>query len=351
MSGVLEYKCPACGGRLLFDSNAQRMKCPYCDSEFDINEVSQPESPRPDAFKAEYKELAPEEKEGMVVYSCPSCGGEITGDINTAATFCPFCGNTAIIPQKVTGMLRPDLIIPFKITKEDAQNALKKFYKGKALLPGVFQEQNRIESIKGLYVPYWLFDCDTKASIDYKATNVQAWSDSEYNYTKTDYYQLYREGGASFEYVPADASVKMDDAYMESIEPYKYAEAVEFNTAYLSGYFADKFDVESDSAKQRVNERVKNSMISLFQSTALGYTTCVPVNTNLNFEHGKLRYALMPVWMLNTKYGGKNYLFAMNGQTGKFTGVLPVSWGKFFLWLFSLFVGLGAVGTLIVMLV
>ncbi|MDR2648431.1 MAG: hypothetical protein LBB94_01740 [Clostridiales bacterium] len=342
---VLEYKCPACGGTLLFDSESQRMKCPYCDSEFDTKEVSESESP--DIFKLESKELSQEEKAGMIVYGCPSCGGEIVGDSATAATFCPFCGNTAIIPQQLTGMLRPDLIIPFKVTREAARDALKSFYKGKALLPSVFRQQNRLESIKGIYVPFWLIDCEAHASIQYKATNVQVWSDAYYNYAKTDYYRLYREGGVNFERIPADASTKMDDAYMESIEPFDYKAAVNFNTAYLSGFFADKYDVDSGAAKQRSDQRVRNSIISLFRSTVTGYATCESVSVNLRLSHGKLRYALLPVWMLNTQYNDKIYTFAMNGQTGKFTGALPMSRGKFFIWFFGLFVGLGAIGTLI----
>ncbi|MDR1560451.1 MAG: hypothetical protein LBS84_12325 [Clostridiales bacterium] len=344
---VLEYKCPACGGTLLFDSESQRMKCPYCDSEFDMKELTESESSKPDIFKLESKELAPDEREGMVAYSCPSCGGEIVGDGITAATFCPFCGNTAIMPRQLTGMLRPDLIIPFKVTEEAARDALKAFYKSKTLLPSVFRRQNRIESIKGIYVPFWLFDCATRASIQYQATKVQLWGDSDYNYTKTDYYRLYREGGVNFERIPADASSKMDDAYMESVEPYDYNEAADFDMAYLSGFFADKYDVDSDSAKQRADQRIRNSIISLFQGTVMGYATSVPESTNLRFSHGKLYYALLPVWMLNTKYNNKIYTFAMNGQTGKFTGALPMSWGKFFLWFFGLFVGLGAIGTLI----
>jgi hypothetical protein len=218
-------------------------------------------------------------------------------------------------------------------------------------LPSIFQQENRIESITGIYAPFWLFDCETQASIRYNATKVRVWSDSSYSYTKTDYYRLFREGGVNFERLPADASTKTDSAYMESIEPFDYNEAVSFNTAYLSGYFADKHDVDSEESKQRANKRIKNSIIKLFQSTVSSYNTCTIENTNLRLSHGKMSYALLPVWMLNTNYDDKTYIFAMNGQTGKFTGLLPISWPKLFIWFFCLFLGLGAVGTLIVVLI
>jgi len=351
---VLGYKCPSCAGTLLFESESQQMKCPFCDSEFDVKELGCIEDPGtldPDVFKMDSHELAPEESEGMVVYSCPSCGGEIVGDSSTAATFCLFCGNTAILTNQLTGMLRPNLVIPFKVTKAQAEEALKAFYQGKTLLPSMFHQENRLECIRGIYVPFWLFDCETHASIRYKATKVQVWSDSNYNYTKTDYYNLYREGDVNFERLPADASTKMDSAYMESIEPYDHKEAAEFNMAFLSGFFADRHDVSSDDAKVRADQRVRSSVTSLFQSTCSGYSTCVPESTHVKFAHGKICYALMPVWMLNTKYEEKIYQFAMNGQTGKFTGTLPVSWPKFFIWFFSLFLGLGLIGTLVVLMI
>ena len=351
---VLGYKCPSCGGTLLFESESQQMKCPFCDSEFDVKDLGCIEDPGtldPDVFSMDSRELDPQESEGMVLYSCPSCGGEIVGDSGTAATFCLFCGNTAIMTNQLTGMLRPNLVIPFKITKAQAENALKEFYKGKTLLPSTFHQENRLECIRGIYVPFWLFDCETHASIRYKATKVRVWSDSNFNYTKTDYYNLYREGDVNFERLPADASTKMDSAYMESIEPYDHKEATEFNMAFLSGFFADRHDVSSDDAKTRADQRVRSSVVNLFQNTCKGYSTCVPESTHVKFAHGKICYALMPVWMLNTKYDEKIYQFAMNGQTGKFTGTLPVSWPKFFLWFFSLFLGLGIIGTLIVLMI
>jgi DNA-directed RNA polymerase subunit RPC12/RpoP len=355
---VQEYKCPSCGGALAFDSKEQQMKCPYCDSVFDVEAVRAFN----DALEQEPKDhygwetydqstgsgdWKSSELDSMIAYSCPSCGGEIVADKNTAATSCPYCGNHAIISQKLTGMLRPDYVIPFKLDKKAAQEALAGFYKGKPLLPKSFAGQNRIEEITGIYVPFWLFDCATHAGIQYKATRVHHWSDSKYDYTKTDTYQIFREGGMKFEKVPVDGSRKMEDTYMEAIEPYDYNAAVEFQSAYLSGYLADKYDVDAESAKPRANARIKQSVEKAFAATVTGYATCVPEHVRVAFSDGSVRYALMPVWMLNTKYKDKIYTFAMNGQTGKLIGSLPVSWGKFWAWFIGIFVGASALGFLI----
>ena len=162
------------------------------------------------------------------------------------------------------------------------------------------------------------------AKVRYKATKIRTWSDSDYNYTQTSYYMVHRGGSVGFEYVPVDGSTKMADDLMESIEPYNFGEAVDFQTAYLAGYLADKYDVTAEESIDRANERVKQSTEQAFAETVIGYDTVVAENTSVQFHGGKAKYALYPVWLLNTTWNGNKYTFAMNGQTGKFVGDLPV---------------------------
>ena len=245
------------------------------------------------------------------------------------ATSCPYCGNPVVVVDSFDGMLRPDYVIPFKLDKNAAKAALENHVKGKVLLPKLFKSKNRIDSITGIYVPFWLFDCDTDANIRYKATRISSWSDSRYNYTKTDHFSLLRSGSMGFDKVPVDGSTKMDDTFMEAIEPFDYSQTVDFQTAYLAGYLADKYDVDANASIPRVNERIKASTVSAFQSTTMGYATCVPEDVNVRIKQGAIGYALLPVWMLNTEYMGKTYSFAMNGQTGKLIGDLPCDRAKF----------------------
>ena len=180
----------------------------------------------------------------------------------------------------------------------------------------------------GVYVPFWMFDCDCSAAITYGAQMVTSWSDSNYNYIKTDYYRLFRSGSVGFANIPVDGSKKADDAYMEAVEPFCYDDAVEFNGAYLSGYMADKYDVSAEESIERANERVKNSTVSVFKETTSGYAAVIPESTKISFSGGKIRYSLLPVWMLNIKYMNNTYKFAVNGQTGKVVGEYPVDNGK-----------------------
>ena len=211
-------------------------------------------------------------------------------------------------------------------------------------MPKSFQSDSYIEEIKGVYVPFWLFDADADAHIRYRATRVRHWSDSKYNYTETSYYMIKRDGSLGFERVPVDGSSKMPDDLMESIEPYMSEDAVDFQTAYLSGYLADRYDVTSEQSIDRANQRIKNSTEQAFAETVKGYTTVIPENTSIQLSNGKISYALYPVWLLSTQWQGKTYTFAMNGQTGKFVGDLPVDKGAYWRW-FALVGGIAAVAT------
>lgn len=334
MSALIEYKCPCCGGAIEFNSNSQKMKCPYCDTEFEIEalkeftEASQSAGDSLD-WDCPSSEWGAEETSGMKVYSCKSCGGQIVADDTTAASACPYCDSPIVMTGQLTGGLKPDMIIPFKIDKEAAKNALSNYLKGKFLLPKSFRDEHRIDEIKGVYVPFWLFDCDADANIRYRATRVRSWRSGDYRYTETSHYLIVRDGSIEFEKVPVDGSEKMPDELSEAIEPYNYSGCVSFDTAYLAGYMADKYDVSAEQSRNRANERIRNSTQQEFRNTVMGYATVIPEKTDIRLRSGKIRYALLPVWMLNTTYKGKVYRFAMNGQTGKFVGNLPTDMGRF----------------------
>lgn len=350
MATLLEYKCPACGGALSFDSSLQKVKCPYCDTEFEMEALRELD----DALNNEPQEdmtwqtgpgadWQTGEEETLCTYVCNSCGGEILCDENTAATNCPYCGNPVVMAERLAGSLRPDLVIPFKLDKEAAKAALARHLKGKPLLPKVFRSENRLEKLQGIYVPFWLFDADAQANIRYHATRVRHWSDSRFDYTQTSHYSIHRAGTLAFAGVPVDGSKKMADDMMESIEPYYLSQAVDFQTAYLAGYLADKYDVTAQQSEERANSRIKTGTEQAFASTVMGYSTVVPQSSAVRLTNSKVRYALYPVWMLSTNYRGKVYQFAMNGQTGKLVGDLPMDWGAFWKWLLGLTAAITAV--------
>lgn len=347
MAAIQEYKCPCCGGAIAFDSTLQKMKCPYCDTEFEVETLAGYDSvlkeDQPDEMEWGHTERENWQEGELRAYACKSCGGEIACDENTAATSCPYCGNPVILMGQLAGDLKPDAAIPFKVDKEAAKAALRAHYEGKRLLPKVFKDENHIDEIKGIYVPFWLFDAKAKANMRYRAAKTRMWSDDKYNYTETSYFAVSRSGSISFEKIPVDGSAKMPDDLMESLEPFDYKDMVDFQTAYLAGYLADKYDVDAKQGENRANERIRQSAQGVFDATVKGYSTVTKEAGSIRLKGAKVSYVLLPVWLLSTTWEDKNYLFAMNGQTGKMVGDLPMDKGAYKRWLFGLTGAIGAV--------
>ena len=279
----------------------------------------------------------------MKAYSCPSCGAELICDESTAATSCPYCGNPTVVPGQFSGELKPDFILPFKLSREDAIKALREHYKGKILLPKTFTNENHVQEIRGVYVPFWMFDGQAEGSVDYEGLIIHVYESGDYEITETEHYDVRRGGSIAFEKVPVDASSKMPDDHMDSIEPYNYKDLRAFSTAYLPGFLADQYDVSVEQSASRADTRCKDSCESALRSTVTGYTTCTPETQTVRIRRGQVQYALLPVWMLHTKWKGKDYLFSMHGQTGKLTGDLPGSWGRCWAYFSGIAGGLAAV--------
>ena len=370
---VTNHKCPSCTGPLHFSSESGKLECDFCGKSYTVAEIEALYADK-EAKAAEAKQDADaketeedikieetewdtssltddwgEDGKKMKAYNCPSCGAQLICDENTAATSCPYCGNPAVVPGQLTGALKPDYVIPFNVSKDEAVAALKNHYKGKFFLPKSFKSENHIQEIRGIYVPFWLFDGEAVGSANYKAAITSTYRSGNYEVTQTKHFNVHRSGSIAFEKIPVDASSKMPDDHMDSIEPYNYGELKPFSTAYLPGYLADKYDVSIENCVQRADVRCKNTLEAALRATVTGYTRCITQSTNIGLKRGKVHYALLPVWMLNTKWNGKEFLFAMNGQTGKLIGDLPMDWKKFWLTFFAIMIPIAVIVTVIMM--
>ena len=272
---ITNYQCPACTGPLHFAGASGKLECEYCGASYEVAEIEAMYAEK-EKQAAEAQQAAEEQRsqqgaagdgawdtsglqgdwgtdtDSMRAYSCPSCGAELICDETTAATSCPYCGNPTVVPGQFSGQLKPDYIIPFKLSKEDAVKALKAHYKGKFFLPKSFMAENHVQEIQGLYVPFWMFDGEAQGQTRYAATRSTTYRSGDYEVTETEHYDIYRSGSIGFEKVPVDASSKMPDDHMDSIEPFDYGELKPFSTAYLPGFLADKFDVTVEESQKLV---------------------------------------------------------------------------------------------------
>ena len=344
---ITNYQCPACTGPLQFDAATGKLACQYCGSAYAPQEIEALYAEK-DAKAAETKAAADAKREkaaasgsdewdmsglssdwgadanGMRTYNCPSCCAELICDETTAVTACPYCGNPSVVPGQLSGVLKPDFVIPFKVTKEKAIAALKEHYKGRPFLPNAFKQKNHLEEIKGVYVPFWLFDGTADCDAVYDCEKTHTYRSGDYDVIHTDHFEVLREGSVSFSRIPVDGSTKMPDDYMDSIEPFDYGALKEFSTGYMPGYMADKYDVSAEECSERADARAENTAEQCLRDSVINYSSVLERHKNIRLHRGEVKYALLPVWLLTTKWNGENWLFAMNGQTGKFVGKLPV---------------------------
>ncbi len=325
--GAINNKCPACSAPIMFNPKLNKWKCEYCSSEFTLEEMQKYNNASSEKVNEKGEDT---EDLDLVSYKCQNCGAEIVADENTAATFCVYCGSVAILKSKLSGKFAPDSIIPFKKTREEAIKAFESLAKGRPLCPKDFTDKKNIEKIKGVYIPFWLHNITVSGSYDSKATKVTTWVSGDYAFTKTDYYELLRNGEVSYIRVPVDGSTNFDNDIMNSIEPFDYSELIKYNHAYLSGFFAEKYDVPTEDTISEASNRALESTKDIFYEGVGAYSSKTVTNNTLKPTENSTEYALLPVWMVNVKYGDKSYIFAMNAQTGKFIGNIPLDKKKAF---------------------
>lgn len=341
---VVTYKCPNCDGGLIFDAESQKFHCEYCLSYFTEEELinaGQAKSEEQPADNAENinsedsQEAAEEEFDG-VVYTCPSCGAEVVVDSTKAASHCCFCHNPVVISGRLDGKFKPDCVIPFAIDRDEAVENFFKWFKKKWFVPKNFFSKKQLSKISGVYFPYWVGDCDSQAQINATGTKIRTWRKGDIKYTETSTYSVVRAGDIKFRDLSKNALSKANKALAENVQPFDFSDVKNFNMAYLSGFEAEKRDIEASELEEQVRSEVLDYSAEILRGTISGYD-----GVSLSEKHASIgiswKYALVPVWLMTFKSGGKDYFYAMNGQTGNTCGKLPVSRSKLAILFASLF--------------
>lgn len=326
MEQVMEQKCSSCGAPLRFDPDMGKLVCDSCGNrqaipdELQIGDV--------DLGGFDFHEMirhATDENAGALpIYHCVSCGAEVIAPETQIATTCPYCGNNIVLTDKVTGKLRPDGLIPFRIDKKKLPDALKEFYKDKALLPRNFFSEQTLGKVTGVYVPFWMFSGNVNGTLRFRGETATTHRQGDYQVTQTHHFQLVRDADMVFRDVPVDASGRISDKLMDSLEPFDTSDAKPFDMRYLAGFTADRFDQEKNDVADRARRRMIASTEDAVIATLGGYLGVRRAGGSLT-ANLRAKYMLLPVYLFSIDYGGKTYEFAMNGQSGKVVGELPVS--------------------------
>lgn len=329
-----KYSCKTCGAELYWDSQAGCLKCEYCDSEFQVSDFENNENEKTDKKikeqKAEENSTATDDSESkdLVVYKCTECGAEIITAKSTIATTCAYCGRAVSLTNKIVGNFKPDMVIPFAITKEKAEEIYKKYCNSTFLTPKHFKDENELKKMKGIYVPFWLHSFTDNAKTTLHCENITSRREGDDKVVIHHQYRVNMETEGKFEKIPTDALQNLDNALMDSLEPFNYDKLEEFNPAYMAGYYAEHFNDSSDETTKRAKSRASTAMQQKAIENAGNYNTKgISLHTD-NILDYNCDYVMLPVWLFNTEYKGKKYTFAINGESGKITGKLPLSISK-----------------------
>lgn len=354
---VISFKCPNCDGELIFDPATQKYKCEYCSSSFSQKELDELQP----AVGAETKEtVEPQQEEHTdnqqldennmenqseakqtsesqdgnaaeeaVIYSCPSCGAQIVTDATTAATFCYYCHNPVVLGGRLEGKYLPNKVIPFKITKKQAEQRFLEYVGKKKFVPKAFFNKKQIECLSGVYFPYWLYDVQLQGAMNAEAKAVRVWVAGDEEFTETKNYQLVREGDVLLKNLPENALQKANSKLASGVMPYKFEDMEEFQMGYLSGFLAERRDIEQDTVQGKMQNEMRTQAEKMMRDTMKGYNSVRVLNSNFKALKEKWSYVLLPVWTVTYKgRNGKMYYYSMNGQTGNVCGELPIDYKK-----------------------
>ena len=305
------FKCKNCGGNAVYHPDKKQMWCPHCEST-DSQE-------RLDSENME---------------NCTNCGAPLEGVTEfTSALKCSHCGSYIILKDRVEGENRPHLILPFEISSKKAVEILKQEFGKTILVPDSFLSHATLECLEGSYIPFWLYDY--KADVDYEAnaTKVRIYTSGKYEVTETSHYKVSRKMKVEFEKIPVDASKRMADDIMDLMEPYEYKALLDFEEKYMSGFQGEVVNFSDTEEEERAKTRATKDSETMLNETITGYTTCVPLHKVVNLTRTKAQFALMPVWVYRYHFRGKDYVYHVNGQTGKVIGTTPVDKRK--AWIYS----------------
>lgn len=317
------YECPNCGGNLKFDIPTQQLKCAYCLTTHNPYDIT--------------KDRDAQESGGdfnVTVFTCPQCGGEILSTDTSAAEFCSFCGASTILHSRISKERRPSHIIPFKQTKDDCKKAYIARMKRAPFAPSELKDEKYIDSFRGIYIPYWAYSITQKGTIHMKGEK----SYTRGNYSYTDKYDVSGDLDACYYDLSYDGSSSFDDSLSQRIAPFNVRDSKKFTPAFLSGFYADTADVDSDlyrddaiklanSASYRNIK--KNPAFSDLRLSCEGnsFETTMALNTCCE----KPERVLYPVWFMSYRKNGRVAYATVNGQSGKVAADIPVDIKKYVL--------------------
>ncbi len=312
--------CDSCSGNMAYDVAKKKLVCESCESTKNVTLIRKGK----DAAEYSIDNVEEGEKlEAVSVINCKQCGGETILNGYETSVECQYCGNTNTILNTETGIVKPETMIPFKVTKEEAVESYRKWMKSHWLAPFGMRKNAKKGNLTGLYSPFW--DYDFLSDICYRGKR------GTVHYVKT-------KNGTSrtvkWRNVEGRIKIDVDDAltsgskkYSKILAPIKYYdfnELVAYNPSLIAGFHSEKYSIDVHEALKDVKKKLQYEFEKQVRSDIGGDEQRV-TSMDIDYLNVKYRHTLLPVWVSSYSFKNKVYEFAVNGQTGKVVGKTPVS--------------------------
>jgi hypothetical protein len=340
---VEKHACPACGAQAEWNPGKRKLMCPFCGTE-------SPYALDADTGKIQEIDLVralreiPDEERGWNTerrsVQCQSCKAVMVYDPARVGQNCEFCGSPALVDyQEVKSPIRPQSLLPFKVSQTQVRDSIKRWYASKWFAPSALKSKALVDQIKGLYIPYWTFDaqvhCPWEAEAGYHYYVNEEYRDSQgksqvrrVQKTRWEYASGQLDHFFDDEPVPGTKGVDMN--LLRQVEPFPTTtELVPYDTAYLSGYVVEHYQIVLVDAAKHSREAMHDQLMALCGAQVPG-DTHRNLRISPQYSGETFKHILVPIWLLSYTFGRRTFQVIANGYTGVIAGAYPKSAWKIF---------------------
>ena len=316
------YKCSSCGGTTCFDPDTQNLKCDFCSSIT----VFEPENIEIKSYFLEdgFEKCETDWEQDTRIMHCDSCGADTILEGSNTSQLCAFCDSPHVSDIENQPGIKPESVIPFKLSEDKAKQSFKKWIKGKFFAQSKAKESHRLKNLAGIYVPYWVFDTDTSTRYTGRRGTVVHTGTGKNKRTTVHWRNVSGTYNESFLDVTICGSGQIQKMGLADKMDYRFEELQGYNPVFLSGFIAEKYIRGIEDSWETCKRKLKGFISRGIKRQIGGHKQEI---THMSTHYGNTRYkhVLCPIWASVYNYKGKDYPFIVNGQTGKITGKYPLS--------------------------
>ncbi len=352
---AIRFPCPSCAGPMVFDAESQNLKCQYCGANKEIEKIL--DEPMEHAFNRRDENLDRLQDWGaqQQAIHCETCGGETLIPAGQTTSTCVFCGSPKVLSQENVRSIRPESVIPFRVSRDEALTSFARWKKKKYFMPNHFKKTDVDSQLNGIYIPYWTYDTETYSVYSAEVgiyhyrtvTKTRVVNGKTETYTAQERYTVWHstrgDYGRSFDDILIPASGHYNSDLLKELGDFKLSELHGYKPEYLSGYISERYSITREEGWEKAQQRADSTLNTEIRRV-IGGDEIRNLRIRTTYNAITYKHLLLPVWNANYVYKSKKYYYMVNGQTGTVSGRVPRSALK--ITLFTLFL-LGIVGSIV----